>query len=1442
MYQACTKILESSSVTSTCTGKFLDEITPGLVVVKHDALELYSLPIEGDACGVQLVSVYKVSQAIESVLAVRFPGYDTDCLIIAFAEAKLSVLQWDHPVHKFRIVSLHLLDDPVMTLEKDPSDEVRGRIKLYLDPGSVVGGRSSECVLAFVHQRFLFVLPFARSTDSSLDIMGGANNNLPCEYPLGDAMFVDLHSHGMKGIPDIAFVDGYYTPAMMILHEDEQSWAGRLKMALGDDGQVIENKTLTMCASVLSITLGAGKIDVSSISIAQKLPYNAHKLVALRTEPYGALVLGVNSICHISKNEQSGYAIHVNNFGRDEFLSDTALQMPFAEGYLKDSSDKRISMYTEPGNSSTPSIRFILSLANARVIPVDQDRFFMVLATGEPLFIKVNRQGTVVSDISFALCEGLAPLSAHPVPSVGKPLPDCPMPSCLSSIGDYIFVGSRLGDSVILNKGPQGVFTKIATLQNIGPITDISLGDSSVELPEEVQLPETEVFPTPSLGMAAVVPIHLKPTTKKTFQEKHTSMEIVTASGLGKEGSVCVLQRTVKPLTLCNFDVPCEGVFSLHFDFGQKRKFNEETIERPPQNKSHHQCILLSTISSTAMLRTIGDDLVESTAGPFIRDEQTLFACNLNLSDKNAVCQVTKTSVAVFDDGESFFQHNFVQTGTAFIHQACSRGDSVVCFMSDATLQIVKAGYVTEEGQPPKLHVDIVTPGVPDILSYGFITAVSIARVSVNDPLFQQDVKEHKRQEQSDQLTDVLSVVTLSGHLFLYKIDDWSVIRCFPNILDLPEILTPDGVKAEVTPTTLHVVDLFFGKIDSFDSIPHLLFLTSDDQIHGYKGFCHDGLRFRKTHHSFGERRTESGGHPTAPPKLSCVDQSMELFIKKHDGSDKLSNVFAVTPQQARFTHFKGIMGNEGVFIRSTQGGWWCFSEKMHLRMHPMVKMPCVKSFCSLNTTTCKHGFALATENGVSLMLLTWHKRMNFKSAWPTRKIRIRSSPKFIVFDPTHRTYTLVLSNERPFKPVKTAFDSEADIFLAGATDKLPKEITPADGIPIPTNGRFELQLYSSLSWKPFSSVGTILENEKVLCCLPVSLKKPESNNASGGGYGDRDRRRERERSGKSNLTASFQAVGTAFPIAEDIPCRGRILLLRVRVGRTRDDRVLEVEHEISTNGPVTSITSSGGFLFATVAGKIHVYSYDWNKKSLDFVSWSEARMFTSSMTSIKNLILAGDLLQSVQLHRWTESGHQLTPLSKDTNSLSVSCCEFIVDRNTLTVVVFDDNGNISTFSYDPATSQQLLQPLSDMHIGTSTSRALRLHTFHLPAPHESDILRQGNRVALLFGTNEGAIYTLQPVMEHTHRDLHWLSNKMTTEIPHFAGLHPRASRKFRGKRNSKPEQRNRRSHILDMSLVEEFPSLPRDIQESLTASSGLGSCEQVSATIRGVGQEVAYL
>ena len=1379
MYQACTRVLDSTSITTSCAGKFIDEVTEGLVVVKHDVLELYSLPGIVDGNGVQLTSVYNVSQAIESVLAVRFPGYDIDCLVLAFAEAKLSVLKWNHSRHEFETISLHLLDDPVMILEKEPSDEVRGRIQLYLDPGSVVGGRSAECILALVHQRFLFVIPFAKSTsDPALEIMGGGGNDVACEYPLGQAMLVDLHSHNMRGIPDISFVDGYYTPTIMILHEDEQSWAGRLKMALGDDGQVVEKKSLTMCASVLSITLsGDGKIDVSNIPIATKLPYNVYKLVPLQTEPYGAMVIGINTVLHISKNEQSGYAVHVNNFGRDEFLSDPALQMPFAEGYLKHN-DKRITLYSEPGKNTSTPVRFILCLANARIIPLDENNLFTVLASGEAIVIKVNRQGTVVSDISVGLCSGLANLTAHPVEG-SEQLPSCPIPSCLSKIGDYIFVGSRMGDSVLLRKDDES-FSKVLTFQNTGPITDLSLGDSSVEPPDEVQLPMKETFPTPSLGMSAVVPIHLKPSTKKEFQEKHTSMEVVATTGRGKDGAVCILQRSVKPLVLCKYDAPCEGVFSLKYNFGQKRKLGEEVVERTEVESKQHQCVFVSGISNTSVLRVLDEDLVESSAAPFLRDETTLFACNINTDlpaedTRNAICQVTRTSAIICDDQESFYRFDFLDEGTASVHQAFGKGRCVICFMTDGTLRIISATYVSladEPDQPVKLQVDVRTPEIPDVLSYGFITACSLSSVPCNDPFFCTNDVKPGQVPPSEELSDILTVVTIGGVLFLYRVSDWELLKSFPNLLDLPQILTPEGIKSEASPSNLHVVDIFLGRVDPLDSMPHLMMMTSDDQLYGYKGFYHHGLLFSKISHAFGERRAETANHPTAPPKLSCVDQSMELYVKKHGESNTISNIFAVTPQQPRIFQFRGVMGNDGLFIRSSQGGSWVFSEKTHIRVHPMVKMAGVKSFAALNTPSCKNGFAIATEEGIKLMLLTWHKRMNFKSPWPTRKILLRGSPKQIVFDPVLRTYTLVVAYESPFKPVKTAFDSETDIFLENINEKVPKEITSAEGIPTPMNGRYELQLYSALSWKPFTGVGKLKENEKVLACTSVTLKRPE-----GYGSGDRDRRRDR---GSSSQMSTFQAVGTAFPISEDIPCRGRILLLRVRVGRARDDRVLEIEHEISTKGPVTAITSSGGYLFAAVAGKIYVYVYDWNKKTLDFVSWAESRMYTSNLTSIKNLILAGDLFQSVQMHRWTESGHQLTPLAKDVNSLSSSCCEFIVDRGVLTTVLFDDNGNISTYSYDPATSQQILQPLSDIFIGTSTTRAIRLRTFHIPSSHESDVLRQGlnfyyfiiilnrskanlflqlnktgNRVALLFGTHEGALYTLQPIMEHTHRDLH---------------------------------------------------------------------------------------
>eukprot|EP00659_Diplonema_papillatum_P015980 gene15980-24457_t len=579
MYLAHTKVLDSSSVTASCSGSLLRPGCTNLIVAKHDVLEVYTVEDEG-AHNMQLEGSYSMTAGIQGMDICRFPGHDVDALVLVFPDAKLSVLMWDAATHGFTVKALHLLEDAALLAAMD---DPKPHVMLRIDKGGA--DRAPQCLVVLMRRRYLFILPFAKMVGSGE--WGGSTAALqPPAFPLNRPGLIDLQESDITGVRDIAFVKGYYKPTLMVLHEVTQNWSGRLELALGDEGRVVEKKYLTFGASTVSLTIAEGRIDHTTLTITSRLPYNSFRLVALPAEPYGVLVVAANTLCHVAQTEQTSFAVHVNNYGQSELRSDTALQMPFDECFVKRANNQRVQLHLNPNKPESARMRLVLDLANCHVAPMrDGTRFFLSLASGETAFIHLarNKQNGTVSTISIRIPEGLSPLSC--MPKQPGTFPSCPLPSTLCVFGNFLFIGSASGDSLLLRQeykaSNDGKFVKVLTLLNTGPITDVALGDSAVDKEDTLDEDLDDTFPTPSLGMSSVVPVRLKPTTERSFTQRHENMEAVVTCGRDKDGAVCILNRTIKPLLLCSNEMQVDGVWSFRFPPPprKKRKRKEEAGE-----------------------------------------------------------------------------------------------------------------------------------------------------------------------------------------------------------------------------------------------------------------------------------------------------------------------------------------------------------------------------------------------------------------------------------------------------------------------------------------------------------------------------------------------------------------------------------------------------------------------------------------------------------------------------------------------------------------------------------------------------------------------------------------------------------------------------------------------------------------------------------------------
>lgn len=61
----------------------------------------------------------------------------------------------------------------------------------------------------------------------------------------------------------------------------------------------------------------------------------------------------------------------------------------------------------------------------------------------------------------------------------------------------------------------------------------------------------------------------------------------------------------------------------------------------------------------------------------------------------------------------------------------------------------------------------------------------------------------------------------------------------------------------------------------------------------------------------------------------------------------------------------------------------------------------------------------------------------------------------------------------------------------------------------------------------------------------------------------------------------------------------------------------------------------------------------------------------------VKNFILLGDIHKSIYFLSWKEQGSQLNLLAKDFGSLDCLATEFLIDGNTLSLMVSDDQKNV---------------------------------------------------------------------------------------------------------------------------------------------------------------------
>ena len=182
-----------------------------------------------------------------------------------------------------------------------------------------------------------------------------------------------------------------------------------------------------------------------------------------------------------------------------------------------------------------------------------------------------------------------------------------------------------------------------------------------------------------------------------------------------------------------------------------------------------------------------------------------------------------------------------------------------------------------------------------------------------------------------------------------------------------------------------------------------------------------------------------------------------------------------------------------------------------------------------------------------------------------------------------------------------------------------------------------------------------------------------------------------------------------------------------------------------------------------------------FKNKDLYGVAFIDSQIYIHQLASIKNFILVGDVMKSVDLLLFQKDYRTLAVISRDVRAMEVFACEFAVDGAHLAFLVTDADKNLVMFAYQPEAREsqggQKLVRRGDFQVGQHVNCIWRIRA-RITDPSTGGRVITGweKRHVSWFATLDGALGYLLPCAEKTFRRLQMMANVLTQSMQHVAG------------------------------------------------------------------------
>ncbi|GAB4826000.1 hypothetical protein Ancab_008868 [Ancistrocladus abbreviatus] len=1380
--------------------------TPNLIVTAGNVLEIYVVRVQEAGSGgsrgildakrggvmagvsgasLELVSHYRLHGNVESLAVLSVSGSDSsrrrDSIILAFRDAKVSVLEYDDSIQGLRASSLHCFEGPEwIYLKRGRETFARGPL-LKVDPQGRCGG-----VLVYDLQMIILKTVQVGSglvgDEEAFNLGGAISARVESSY------IINLRDLDMKHVKDFIFVHGYIEPVLVILHERELTWAGRISW---------KHHTCMVSALSVNTTMKQHPLIWSAVN----LPHDAYKLLAVPSPIGGVLVICANTIHYHSQS--ASCALAVNGFA---VSGDGSQEMPRS------------------------SVNIELDAAHATWLA--NDVAMLSTKTGELLILTLVYDGRVVQRLDLSRAKASV------------------LTSGISTLGNsFFFLASRLGDSLLVQFtcGTAPASSSSSLKEEVGDIEgDIPLSkrlrrSSYDALQDMVGGEELSLYgSTPNKAESAqrsvsfavrdsfvnVGPLkdfsyglRINANTNATGIAKQSNYELVCCSGHGKNGALCILQSSIRPEMITEVELAgCKGIWTVYHK--SARGHGSDASKTAAEDDEYHAYLIISLEARTMVLET-ADFLGEVTESVDYYVQGSTIAAG-NLFGRRRVVQVYARGARILDGSfmtqDLSFGASNSEPGsgseTLTVSSVSIADPYVLLRMNDGSIQLLV-------GDPSSCTVSISIPSVFE----GFKKSVSACtlyhdrgpdpwlRKASTDAWLSSGISENidgsdgAIQDQGD----IYCIVCYEyGTLEIFDVPNFNTVFCVDNFVSGKTYLVDSFVKEllkdcrkavnsshEVTghgrrenAQNMKATELAMQRWSGPHSRPFIFGILTDGTVLCYHAYLFEAQENARNEEPIaGKDSILSNSSASRLRNLRFVRVPLDMYIR-----EEISGGIA----HPRMTIFKNVGGHQGLFLSGAMPAWFMvFRER--LRAHPQLCDGSIVAFTVLHNVNCNHGFIYVTSQGF-LKICQLPSGLSYDNHWPVQKIPLKCTPHQVTYFAEKNLYPLIVSFPvlKPSNQILSPLvdqESGHQVDHDNASSDEPQRTYTVE--------EFEVRvLESEKSGGPWQTRATIpmQSSENALTVRMVTLFNTTS---------------------KENET--LLAIGTAYVQGEDVAARGRVLLYAL--GRSDNSQNLVTEiYSKELKGAISALASLQGHLLISSGPKIILHK--WTGTELNGVAFFDAPpLYVVSLNIVKNFILLGDIHKSIYFLSWKEQGAQLSLLAKDFASLDCFATEFLIDGSTLSLVVADEQKNVQIFYYAPKMSEswkgQKLLSRAEFHVGAHLTKFLRLQmlptssdrTAATPSPDKT------NRYALLFGTLDGSIGCIAPLDELTFRRLQSLQKKLVDSVPHVAGLNPRAFRQFQS--NGKAHRPGPDS-IVDCELLCHYDML--SLEEQLEIAHQIGT------------------